>query len=144
MSITTTRPAPLADTFRDRVNRMLADFESWPYELWDRVPMPVDVEETETEVIVTASMPGYTKDEIEINVRNGTLHIQGVTEDEREERDATWHRRERRVGTVQRSILLPAPVDDERAEATLKDGVLKVTLPKTDMTPGRKITVQSD
>lgn len=144
MTITTTRPTPPVDTFRDRINRMLAEAEGWPFELWDRIPMPVDVEETDGEIVVTASMPGYARDEIDINVRNGTLYIEGATEDEREEKEATWHRRERRVGTVKRSILLPAAVDDERAEATLRDGVLRVTLPKRDQAPGRKISVQSD
>lgn len=124
MSITTPQPDQRTDTFRDRINRMVAEVEGWPYEILDRIPIPVDVEE------------------IEINVRNGSLHIQGVTEDKREERDATWHRRERRVGTVKRSVLLPAAVDDERAEATLRDGVLQVALQKQDPTPARKITIQ--
>jgi len=144
MSITTTRPIPPVDTFRDRINRMFSEVEGWPYEILDRIPLPVDMEETDDEIVVTASMPGYTRDEIEINVRNGSLHIEGNTEDEREERDATWHRRERRVGTVKRSILLPAAVDDDRAEATLRDGVLRVALPKREQTPGRKITVQAE
>ncbi len=143
MSITTTRPTPPADTFRDRINRLFADVEGWPYEVYERFPMPVDVEETDDELVVTASIPGYSRDEIEINVRNGSLVIEGTTTDEREEKDATWHRRERRVGTVKRSILLPSAVDDERAEATLRDGVLTVTLAKRESTPGRKIEVQS-
>ena len=144
MSITTRRPDQPVDTFRDRINRMFAEVEGWPYEIMERIPVPVDVEETDDQIVVTASMPGYTTEEIEINVRNGSLHIQGVTEDEREEKDATWHRKERRVGTVKRSVLLPAVVDDERAEATLRDGVLQVTLPKRDPTPVRKIEVQSE
>ena len=145
MSITTTQPTTSpVETVRERINRLFADVESWPYEFIDRVPLPIDMKETDDEVVVTASIPGYTRDEIEINVRNGALYIEGRTADEREEQDATWHRRERRVGTVKRSILLPAAVDDERSEAMLRDGVLTVKLPKREHTPGRKIDVQAN
>jgi HSP20 family protein len=144
MSITTPTPEQRVDTFRDRINRVFAEVESWPYEIMDRIPIPVDIEETDDQIIVTASMSGYTTDEIDVDVRDGSLHIQGTTEDERETRDAIWHRRERRIGTVKRTVLLPAAVDHEQAEATLRDGVLRVALTKREPTPARKIKVQPD
>jgi HSP20 family protein len=68
---------------------------------------------------------------IEIKLSNGTLTIKGEKSEEKEEREKDYYVSERRYGSFMRSLRVPEGVDRDKIEATLKNGVLKVTLPKT-------------
>jgi len=138
------RPVRQALTLRERFDRLLDELESWPFELWENLPVPVDMQETDDEVIVTATMPGIRMEDIEINLQGSTLTIRGESREEREETTGTWHRRERKIGSVERRVLVPVAVDADRAEASLRDGVLRVRLPKQNPEPVRKIEVKED
>jgi HSP20 family protein len=91
---------------------------------------PVDLYETDEEVVVRASLPGVKAEEIAISVTGGALTIKAETKEEQEEEKSEYYRRERRYGTFQRVLTLPARVDSEKAEATFEDGVLDLHLPK--------------
>lgn len=96
----------------------------------------VDVAEDDDEVTVTADLPGFEKDDIDISVRDGRLTIRAEreeeTEEEGEEEAETYHRRERIHREVSRTLRIPADVDEEDASASYQDGVLTVALPKSE------------
>ncbi len=132
------------DTLRDRFDRLFSDLTSGSGMPDDRSTMPLDVHETDNEVIVKASLPGIKPDDISAEVRNGILTIRGDSQEHRDETRGKWHVVERRVGTVERTMTLPAPVDESSGDAKYEDGVLTVTFKKTMDQAGKKIEVKTN
>lgn len=104
-------------------------------------PLPLDVSETADEYVVRASLPGVKPEDVQITVHGDTLTIRGETKVEEERKDQTWHLRERRFGTFQRSVSLGTPIDADRAEARHDHGVLTLTLPKSAAAKPKQIKV---
>jgi HSP20 family protein len=104
----------------------------------------INVWEDDGNVYAEAELPGLLQDQIEVYVtEENQLTVQG----ERklgERPNGTWHRRERGFGKFNRTVTLPANVDAEKVEARLDNGVLHVTLPKSDAARPRKIAVKSE
>jgi HSP20 family protein len=92
---------------------------------------PADIAETDKAYEITAELPGIDQKNIEVNVANGALTIKGEKKEETEEKKKDYYVSERRYGSFERSFGLPEGVDADKIEATFKNGVLKVTLPKT-------------
>jgi HSP20 family protein len=92
----------------------------------------LDVTETEKNVEVKAELPGMERKDIEITLDRGLLMIKGEKKEEKEKKERYYHVVERRYGAFCRSVRLPAEVKEEKIEATFKDGVLTVTLPKVE------------
>jgi HSP20 family protein len=90
---------------------------------------PIDIMETENEVIVTAELPGVEKDQVEIEIRDDRLHISGNSRSEMEEDDEGYWYRERGYSAFRRVIRLPEGLETEKASAKLNNGVLEVTIP---------------
>lgn len=89
----------------------------------------VDVRETDKGVEVIAELPGVDEKDIELNVSDGVLTIRGEKKAERTDKGDGWHVMERSYGSFARSIALPIEVDQDKANAEFKNGVLHVTLP---------------
>jgi HSP20 family protein len=101
---------------------------------------PVDLHETPDSYVVTAEVPGLTREDVEIQMRDGRLTLSG----RRRERGAPcerYHRVERGHGSFSRTFQLPIPVDAERIAADLRDGVLRVTCPKSAEAGARRIHI---
>ncbi|WP_280535376.1 Hsp20/alpha crystallin family protein [Halopenitus sp. POP-27] len=101
----------------------------------------VDVAEDESAVTVTADLPGYDRDDIDVTASGRTLtiaaeHDESVERNVDDEDALEYHRRERRRRSVSRRVRLPSDVDETAAEATYTNGVLTVELPKTDVDAG--------
>jgi HSP20 family protein len=92
----------------------------------------LDLTETEGNLEIKAELPGMERKDIDITLDRGLLVIKGEKKEEKEEKGRYYHRVERRYGTFCRSVRLPAEVKEEKIEATFKDGVLTVTLPKVE------------
>jgi HSP20 family protein len=90
----------------------------------------VDVTETDKEVKVCAEIPGVEAKDADVTIENGTLMIRGEKKYEREENERGQRRMERSYGSFERSITLPTEVDEAKAKAEFKNGVLRLTLPK--------------
>ncbi len=90
----------------------------------------LDVFESDSEVIVTAEVPGRDEKDIQVSVTRNMLTISGEKVTEREEKKGQYHRMERARGSLRREVLLPCDVASDKAEAVFSQGVLKVTLPK--------------
>ena len=101
---------------------------------------PFDVSETDDEMIVRLEVPGMDKKDININLSHGTLTVTGEKKQEKEEKE-TYHCTERCYGTFSRSISLPFEVDGDKVDASFKDGVLKITLPRSEAVKPKKIEV---
>jgi HSP20 family protein len=97
---------------------------------------PVDIHETTDHYVITAELPGLKREDIRIHVEDGRVTLEGVRPDKGT--CEQYHRIERGHGAFSRTFQLPAPVDSERIEAGLRDGILTVTCPKiSDPSPRR-------
>lgn len=120
---------------RNQINRVFDDFWGEPW-LASRPEMTagfwpqVDVTETEKEIKVSAEIPGVEPKDIDVSVENSMLTIKGEKKYEREEKEKGQYRMERSYGSFQRAIELPAEVDESKAKAEFKKGVLRLILPK--------------
>jgi HSP20 family protein len=100
----------------------------------ERVRKPfVDVVETDKDVIATAEMPGLEKSDININITGDILEISAETKKEEEKKEEGYVYKERRSGSYYRAISLPSAIDPENTKATYNNGVLEVTMPKTEV-----------
>lgn len=99
-------------------------------------------EEGET-LFAEAELPGMGMEDVEVLVNGNELTIKGSRKAEGEAKNQSFHRQERAIGTFSRSVTLPFDVDAEKVQATLKDGVLRITLPKAASARPRKIEVKS-
>lgn len=120
-------------------------FEGWPFRsAFSRQWVPsVDISETSKEVIVRAEIPGVDPKDIDISVRGNLLTLKGERRQEKEEEGENYHRVERSFGAFSRTLQLPADVDLEKADATYKDGILRIVLPKTEAAEVKKIEVKT-
>jgi len=127
--------------------------EAWPYylkrkalpgaageELAETATPSVDIKDEEGKIVVAADIPGVEKGDITINVKGDMLEI---TAEKKEEKEEGYIRRERSYRIFYRSIPLPAEVDKDKAEASLKDGVLKIEMPKLAGEEVKKIEVNN-
>ena len=108
---------------------------------------PVDVRESDTEVVVEAELPGIAREDISVRYHDGRLILEGQREEAQEtgptetERSGSWIRRERTIGRFHRSFDLPESVDTSAIRAESRDGVLRVVLPKLEKAQPRQIDV---
>jgi len=119
----------------ERLFHRLFDEELGPGRLEGETAPPVDVVETETEILVRTDLPGVDRNDVELYGAPNFLVIRGVKRPEKER--WSYLRIERAFGPFQRLIVLPAPGDPARVEASHQDGVLEVRIPK--VTDRRKI-----
>ena len=104
---------------------------------------PVDVYETNEDVVVKASLPGVKPDDIDISVTGQLLTLKAEAREEHEEKDKNWYRRERSAGTYVRQFTLPTEVDANKAQANFEHGVLELHLPKAESMKPKQIKVQT-
>ena len=122
-------------TFRREVQRMMDDFFSAntgrgsEFGSWQG-GLPVDVSETDKELIVSAELPGLDQKDFEVTVAGDVLTIKGEKKHEHEDKNGNGYYRERQFGSFYRSIRLPFEVKDESVDARYRNGVLTVHLPK--------------
>lgn len=126
---------------QDRINRMFGAVGQMSTQGMHGMEVPsVDVVEHGNDVVVTADMPGLTKEDIKIDVTSdNVLEISGQKKAEKEQKERQgFVRHERSYMGFYRAIRLPAPVDKSKAKATYNNGVLNVTLPMTKKPEERK------
>jgi HSP20 family protein len=105
--------------------------------------LPVDIERTDDSIVIRASVPGFTPDEVNVTVDSGVLTIDARHEEEKEEKDKKGAvlRRERYTGRLYRQIALGDGVKSDTAKATFDNGVLTVTVPLAARPEPKKIPV---
>ena len=117
----------------------------WRVVAWDTGDglFPLDLYETDDEVVVKASLPGVKPEDVQISVIGDTLTIKAEAKEEHEERKPNFYRQERRHGAFQRSLTLPVRVDTAQADATFENGVLSLRLPKVPEARPKTIEVKA-
>lgn len=101
----------------------------------------LDLYEDKDHLTVKAELPGMNKDDIDIAIEDGVLSISGERKHEEKHTESESYRSERFYGRFNRSLTLPKPVDVDKVKAAYKDGVLTVTLPKTEAAKPKQIEV---
>ena len=102
----------------------------------------LDVSESDDVITVKAEMPGMKKRDIDITLSDGLLTLSGEKKDEQEEKEENYHVRESRYGSFRRTVRLPADVDPDKIDASYKDGVLTVSVPKSEKARSKRIEVK--
>lgn len=103
-----------------------------------------DVVESENEIRVHVELPGMAREDIELELENNVLTISGEKKEQREENPRqSWHLSERRYGRFSRSFVLPRDVEQERITAHFDNGVLTVTVPKSEKARRRQIQIEA-
>jgi HSP20 family protein len=141
-------PMPWTGTgLKREVDRLFERFFESPWAelptLGDFTPA-VDVTENKETITVKAEVPGVDPKDINVSLEGDLLTIKGEKEHKKEEKDERQHRVERSYGAFMRSVRLPAAVDGGRVNATFKNGVVTVTLPKTPGAKGTTIPVKAE
>jgi HSP20 family protein len=129
-------PAAEKVTLRNAVDRLLADGlrtpEAWLERVTAATTSPLNLYETEGALVVKAHLPGVAPEELHIDVRENVLTLSGETREDaqREEGDQVLY--EQVYGAFERTVILPCPVQADQGVAEFADGILTLTLPKTD------------
>ena len=109
----------------------------------ERVVLPAfDISETEKEYVISGVIPGMDAKDLDITLLDGCLTVKGEKKQEKEEKNENYHRVERHYGSFERSFRIPEKVKTDRLDATYKDGILKLTLPKDEVSEAKKIEVK--
>ena len=137
MALYVTTPYHRMMNHRRMFNRMMND--EWSGDT-ARVAFPLDVKDSNEAYEITAVLPGVSADDLNIQIANDTLTIQGELKVESDEQ-ATYLLRERTAGRFMRSLQLPEAVDSGKVEATLKDGILTLRVPKAEEARPKSIKV---
>jgi len=143
MSLSIWDPFQEMETLLDRYNRSsrktLANSDDRSFEVGDWMPV-VDIEETEDAFSIKAELPGVEKDDVSINIDKGVLTIKGEKKTETE--DKKRHRVECSYGSFVRSFTLPQSVNVDDVEAEYNNGILNLTIPKSEEAKPKEIEVK--
>ena len=126
--------------FNEVFNRGSNDDSTWYSGAWSP---PVDIYETDDALVMKAELPGFSKDDISIEMKENTLVIKGERKHEDEVKEGNYHRIERSYGAFQRAFMLPMTVDQEKVKASYKDGILELRLPKVQAAQPKRIAVSA-
>ena len=137
---------PVSDmvSLRDAMDRLFEDSfvtrRGFPA-LWNGDTLALDVYETNEALVIKTSLPGVKPEEVDITLSDDILTIKGETKSEEKVEKANYLRQERRYGTFQRSVQLPANLQSDKAEACFENGVLTLTIPKAEEAKPKTIKV---
>lgn len=129
------------------------EFDRMFNEDWGLVPMmrgghplklpALDVSQTEKDVVVELEIPaGVDPEKVDIAIEGEMLTAKGASEATEETKDKNYYRREIRRGSFERSVMLPAPVNADQAEAVYEKGIMKITIPKVAEEKAKRVSVR--
>ena len=123
----------LFDSFFRGLDRPFAGYKAWP---------TIDVAEDDDAIVVRAEVPGCKAQDIDISVYGNTLTISGEKKLSEEKKEKGYYHVESTYGSFRRELSLPTEVDQDKIDATFKDGVLSITLPKAEKAKAVKVKVK--
>lgn len=131
----------MREEFDDLFNRLSTGWDgNWPAPDFNPA---CDVSETGEAFQIRMDVPGTRPDDITVQVTGDSVSINGERKDEKEEKGTTYHRVERRTGRFSQTLRLPTAVNEEKVQAEFHEGVLTVTLPKSEATRMRTVKVRA-
>jgi HSP20 family protein len=141
--LTPWKPFRELSTLRDEIDKLWDRLFKEEMEPFRREWMPsLDVSETKNNIVLKAEAPGMDAKDIDISLARDILTIKGEKKQEKEEKDENYHRIERNYGSFSRSVRLPQEVQSDKIKANYKDGVLKITLPKSEEAKAKEIKIK--
>lgn len=133
-------------SLRDAMDHLFEDSfvspRQWPLTVGWATPT-LDVYETANDVVVKAALPGIKPEEIEITLTGNLLTLQGETKEQVESKDKSYIRHESRYGSFARSIELPDGLQGDKAEAKFEDGILTLSIPKSEEVKPKSIKIKT-
>lgn len=131
--------------FSDRLNRIFADestrtFRDDAYGAW--IP-PVDIFEKGDNLVIRAELPGVQKDDIDVRIENGILSLRGERKRQSDVDEAGAYRLERVYGSFSRSFALPTTVNSSKVTAMFKDGILEISVPKSEEAKPKRVEIDA-
>jgi HSP20 family protein len=131
-------------TLREAMDRLFDDAFTRPISMSGVSGVPaIDLYQTSDEVVVKAALPGLKTEDVQISVTADVLTLRGEFKQENEKKDATWHIREQRYGSFERSVMLPTDVQTDKAKADFENGILTITLPKAEAVKPKTINIKA-
>lgn len=147
MSIIRWEPFSELMSLRQAMDRLMEDSFVRPSTLFREMLggeyFPVDMYQTDNDVVVKASLPGVSPENVEISITGDTLTIKGEIKQEQETKREHYFRQERRYGSFSRSLTIPTMVQTDKAEAVFEHGVLTLTIPKAEEIKPKTIKVKA-
>ena len=131
--------ASLREEFDDVLTRFAGD-GGW---MTEAVRPAMDLAESDGQFELSLDLPGVKPADVDVEISGNTVRITGQYSEEKEEKGKTIHRTERRRGSFARSLTLPCGINEAKVTAEYKDGVLHVTLPKSDAAKSHHIEIRS-
>ena len=133
-------------SLQERMNRLLFDYRTrTPFgeeEMAQGAWIPaVDIYETTDSIVLNVELPGVTKEDISLEVKDSTLTIRGEKKLEKDVSEENFHRMERTYGSFTRAFTLPSTVQQDKVKAKFRDGILEVRLPKAEEAKPKQIKV---
>lgn len=142
-SLWTTRSLGEFGDLQDEINRLLDEpLAELRGEFFTGWAPPMDLIENAENLVATVEIPGLKKEDIQVRVEDGVLSISGERKRDEKSQKAEAHRTERFYGKFHRAICLPKPVKVDAVKAAYRDGVLTVTMPKTEEAKPKQIEVR--
>ena len=133
---------PLKNEMERLFDRFFEPGDSETFAMGEWAPR-LDVSETKDALIVKIEVPAIDPKEIQLSIMEGVLTVRGEKKEEKEDKDEKYYRVERTYGSFSRSVRLPTPVDENKVGAMFKNGLLTVTLPKTQAARSTAIPIKS-
>ena len=124
------------------MNRLFTDYSPTRYRSAPSYPA-MNLWADEESVIIRAELPGLKPDDLDISIDEGDLTLSGRRHPEEMPEDATYHRQERNYGSFTRSIRLPFKIEADDVEATMKNGMLTLMLPRAEEDKPKKIAIKT-
>lgn len=136
---------PMRDfvSLREALDKLFEDSFIKPPVLNGGTAFPIDLYETPETYVLKASLPGVTSDDLSIDATSEIIVIKGQYKTDAEVKEEAYLRKERRHGMFHRTFELPLSIDPMKVDATFKDGVLVLTLPKADVVKPKQIKVKA-
>jgi HSP20 family protein len=130
------------------MNRLMSDFRTRsPFgeeEMAQGAWIPaVDIYETKESIVLNVELPGVTKEDIALEVKDSTLTIKGEKKLEKNVKEENFHRLERSYGSFTRAFTLPSTVQQDKVKAKFRDGILEIMLPKAEEAKPKQIKVDA-
>ncbi len=127
-------------------------FDNWPFDSWfESAPVRqlqasqhrigVDVSQQDGKFVIEASLPGFSKDDIDVTIDQDVLRISAAHSADESREEGNYLVRERRVGKFYRGLKVPSGIDTDAASTTYKDGVLRVELPKESKEQPKRLSI---
>ena len=129
-------------TLRDAMNQLVSESFVRPGGWTGAQQVPLDLYETEHEYVAKLAVPGLKPDNFEIMLQQNVLSISGHTQADQQQ-GIRYHVQEQRFGDFDRAIQFPTPVDAEKVQASLSDGILTIRVPKAEAAKPKRITVKA-